>query len=448
MPSVLCAAADVHVEQVLLTVLIQLVVIILAARLFAGLFRCIKQPAAVGEIAAGIVLGPSVLGWLAPELTAQVFDPAVRPILQILSQLGLILLLFLVGLEFDFTHLRWHGKAALAISLTGIALPYALGLGLGWALYPHLEPGVNRMGFLLFMGIALSITALPVLARIMMELNITRTRLAAITIAAAAVNDACGWIILAAVASSVQAAFEPWRTVRMIATTVLFFLVLVFLVRPLLRRWVRSTLRRGDGELGLTGLAILLLILFLCAIATNLIGIFAIFGAFLLGAVLSAEQDLRVAVSRQLRNFVTAFFLPIFFTYTGLQTNIGTLVSPTQWLFCGLVCLMAIAGKFGGCGLAAWWGGLPAREAICVGAMMNTRGLMELVVINLGKSLGVITDSVYCMLVLMALLTNFMTTPVLLWFMRGTELEPYVQRSGFVAPRGVEAAQARQATSS
>lgn len=440
------------IEDLLLPVLVQLVVIILAARGFALLFRRLGQPSVVGEIAAGLVLGPSVLGWLLPGLSAAIFHPdlpGVAPeladlllnrIFSVLSQIGLIFLLFLIGLEFDFSHLRWNGKAAISISVAGIILPFALGLALVPLLLAHVEshpesPGpLPSAGFALFLGTALSITAIPILGRMLMELNVTRTRIGAIAISAAAVDDATGWILLAAVAGFVRAEFRPTGTLLMVAETVGFALAMIFLVKPLLVRWVRHVLRSGNGELGLNALVGLLALLFVSATVTNLIGIFAIFGAFFLGAVLSGEHEFRQAVGRRLRDLVTALFLPIFFTYTGLRTNVGTLGSAELWLLCGLVLAAAVVGKFGGCGLAAWISGFSPREAACIGVMMNTRALMELIVINVGYELRVIPPSVFCMLVLMALITTVMTTPILLRVMRGTELEQYIDRSGFLRP--------------
>lgn len=425
--------ASVAVESVLLRVLVQLAVIILAARLFAIVFRWLGQPAVVGEIAAGLALGPSLFGKLSPQASAAIFDPGVRPILNIISQLGLIFLLFLVGLEFDFRHLRLRGRASIAISAMGVILPFALGWLLAQWMHPYLELAVDQRGFALFMGTAMSITAIPVLARIMLELNITRTRIGAITITAAAVDDATGWILLATVSAMVQASFDPWESLRMVALTVVFAVLMLRVGRPILKRWIRAALRQGRGELSLNSLAILLVVVFLAAIATNLIGIFAVFGAFVVGAILSDEHEFREAVGRHLRDFVTAFFLPIFFTYTGLNTDIGTLETRAMWLFAAAVSLIAVLGKFGGCSLAAWFGGFRPREAACIGALMNTRGLMELIVINVGYELRVIPPSVYCMLVLMALLTTVMTTPALLRFMPGTELEPHVAASSFAA---------------
>lgn len=432
------------VEEMLLPVLFQLALIIVVARVFAVLFRRIGQPSVVGEIAAGLVLGPSLFGRLFPGAFAAIFHPDVPGmpfelsnallgwILTTLSQLGLVFLLFLIGLEFDFSHLRWHGKAALAISVAGVALPFGLGVGLAVWMHPLVAATVPALGFALFLGTALSITAIPVLGRIMLELHITRTRLGAITISAAAVDDAGGWMLLATVAAIVGANFDPVRILLMAAEVVAFSLVMVLLARPLLTRWVRLVMRRGDGEISVNSLAVLLAVLFTCSIATNLIGIFAIFGAFLLGAVLSGEAAFREAVNRRLRDFVTAFFLPIFFAYTGLRTNVGELGTWQLWGLCGLVSAAAVVGKFGGCGLAAWLSGFSPRESACIGALMNTRALMALIVINLGKDLGVIPDSVFCMLILMALLTTVMTTPAVLRLMWGTELEPFIRRSGFL----------------
>jgi Kef-type K+ transport system membrane component KefB len=394
----------------------------------------------VGEIAAGLLLGPSCFGLFFPRVSAAIFDPAVAPVFQVLSQLGLILLLFVVGLEFDFSHLRTDGKAALGISLTGIALPFALGLALAMVAHRHLELSqlgrpVPLLGFALFMGVAMSITAIPVLARIMMELNLTRTRIGAMTISAAAVDDACGWILLATISGIVEARFQVLRSLEMIVGTLGFFLLMLLVARPLLKAFVRLAMRRGRGELGLDSLAVILVLLLLSALATSLIGIFAIFGAFLLGTMLSDEVEFREVIHRHLRDFLTVFFLPIFFTYTGLRTDVGTLATWGHWLLLAGVLTAAIAGKLGGCTLAARLAGVRPREALAIGAMMNTRGLMELVVINVGRDLGVIPASVFCTLVLMALGTTVMTTPLLLRLVRGTELECHVRQSEFLARR-------------
>lgn len=437
-------------EQVLLPVLLQLILILLAARLFAAIFRRLGQPSVVGEIFAGLALGPSLLGRLAPDVMNFIFHPrlgsGVHPqladatlswILQTLSHLGLIFLLFLVGLEFDYSHLRVRGKAAAAISLAGIALPFGLGLAISQLMFPFIEPHpqasvpVPRVGFALFLGTALAITAIPVLARILLELNITRTRLGVLAISAAAIDDATGWILLAAVAAVVRGNFQPADTLVMVGETLAFAAAMLLIVRPLALRWARRALERGAGELSATDMALLLAMVLGASIITNLIGIFAVFGAFLLGATLSDNAELRAAVERQLKGFVSIFFMPIFFTFTGLRTDVGALETPMHWVLCGLVLLAAVLGKLGGCGLAARMTGLSNRESLCIGTLMNTRGLMELVVINVGYELQVIPRSVYCMLVIMALATTVMTTPLLIWLMPGTELQRSIQDSAF-----------------
>ncbi|VTT99915.1 sodium hydrogen exchanger : Sodium/hydrogen exchanger OS=Planctomyces limnophilus (strain ATCC 43296 / DSM 3776 / IFAM 1008 / 290) GN=Plim_2302 PE=4 SV=1: Na_H_Exchanger [Gemmataceae bacterium] len=404
----------------------------------------------VGEIVAGLLLGPSLLGWVAPDVSAWVFRPELpieRPIgdalipkiFTVIAQLGLIFLLFLVGLEFEGGHVRRHGRAAILISLAGISVPFALGAVLAPQIHPHLEPHpvagpVSKLGLTLFLGVALSITAMPVLGRIMMELGVTRTRLGAITITAAAVDDAIGWIMLATVAAVVTSDFDPLATLKMIGLTAAFVLGMVVVARPLLVRYFARSMARNGGRLAPNALAVLFVALFLAAVATNLIGIFAVFGAFLLGAVLSDQEELRTAAAAKLHDVVTGFFVPVFFTYTGLRTDITNLTGGAVWLICAAVIAAAVAGKFVGCGLAARLSGFTWREGGIIGAMMNARGLMALIAINLGYELGVVPRSLYAVLVLMALVTTMLTTPLLLRLRRGTEIEGPIARSGFLGP--------------
>ena len=431
-------------EELLLPVLVQLAVIIAVARVFGILARKVGQPSAVGEIVAGLLLGPSFFAKFFPEMAGLVFAPTLHgltpelshaflpKVFTVLSQLGLIFLLFLIGLEFEFGHLRELGRSALIISLAGMAVPFGLGYGLAYLMHLHLgDQAPPFFGFAMFLGVAMSITALPILGRMMMEWNVTRTRLGTLTISAAAADDAIGWILLTAVAAAVKAEFQWLATLKMMGLTLAFGLFMVYVARPVLKRWVRWSLAQNNGELSLNALAVLLVLLMLSALATNLIGIFAIFGAFLLGAILANEVEFVEAVGRRLRDLVTAFFLPIFFTYTGLRTDIGSLGGSAGWVMAGAVLLAAVVGKFGGCGLAAWLCGFRPREAAIIGVMMNTRALMELIVINIGRDLGVIPDSVFCMLVLMALITTLMTSPILMRLMPGTELESYIQQSDF-----------------
>jgi len=424
-----------EIEQRLLAILVQLGVIVLTARVFASLFRKLKQPAVIGEILAGVALGPSIFGLAFPELWSSIFIPTTTPlghevmtVLEIMSQIGLVLLLFIIGLEFDFTHLKTNLQKAFGISAAGILLPMTLGILLGFYLHPRTGAEVNRTGFVLFLGISMSITALPVLARMMQELRITRTRIGTITITAAAGDDAMGWILLAAISALITSSFHLLITVRMILLTIVYALFLIFVAGPILRAVLRKSLDQNHGQIEGMLLAVLLVLLFCSAIITSWIGIFAIFGAFLFGAILSPEQRIKQAASRTFQEFVTIFFLPIFFTYTGLRTNISLLENPDQWIVAGIVGLTAIVAKFGGCSLAARITGFNGKESLLIGTMMNTRGLMELIVLNVGFDLGVIPPELFTILVMMALLTTIMTLPLLYLFRKNTELQPCLEK--------------------
>jgi len=432
-------------EGALRPLLVQLVVIILAARAGAIVARWLRQPSVVGEIVAGLLLGPSALGAAAPGLSAAIFSGGatggeLEAALTGFSQIGLILLLFLVGIEFDFSHIRRQGRLAAAVSLAGILAPFTLGLGLAALMAPRLgslgaEAAIDTRAFALFLGTAMSITAIPILGRILIEMGMQHTPLGATVIASAACDDAVGWTLLAAVSAIAVGQFELANVAGMVVATLGMAAAMLFVVRPLLLP--RLERRVGaDGRLPLGMLSLTLAVMLVAAYATSRIGIFAIFGAFLLGAVLSGSPRVREAFASQLSDFVTVFFLPIFFTYTGLRTNIGSLGSLEAWGWCAAVLAVAVAGKWGGCGLAARLGGLPAGEAACVGVLMNTRALMELIVINVGMDLGVIPPAVYCMLVLMAITTTLMATPLATRLLRGSPYESRLVTRGFLRESG------------
>jgi Kef-type K+ transport system membrane component KefB len=311
----------------------------------------------------------------------------------------------------------------MSISMAGIILPFSLGFLLGRWMHATLHMSGSWLNLALFMAAAMSITAIPILGRIMVELNISRTRIGSLTISAAAADDASGWILLAVVTAIARSTLNPVKLGGMIVEVVAFAVCMVWGVRPLLKKWTARQMQGHQGKLSLGGLAILLIMILLAAIVTNLIGIFSIFGAFFFGALLYDQHEFRQAVQERLRDFVTVFFLPIFFTYTGLRTDIGTMGGAGLWFMCGLVLLTAFVGKFGGCWLAARFNGLPWREASMIGIMMNTRALMELIVINIGFELGVIPKSVFFMLVFMAVASTYVTTPVLRRLVRSSELE-------------------------
>lgn len=442
---------SVEIENVLLLLLLQVGLIIAAARILGAVARRLGQPEVIGEIVAGLLLGPSLFGWLAPQAQAALFDPTgvhgvpqglMPVIIKIISQLGLILLLFVIGLEFDFSHLVPSGPATAAISLAGIVLPMGLGAALAYWLYPRLVgergDGPSFGNFQLFLAVSMAITALPILGRLLVEWGAARTRVATIAISSAAMDDAMGWILLATIAAFVRAgqASEAWTTgVVMAIETLGLLALLVIVVRPLALRWVRSSLDAHGGEVSLMLLSGVLVFAFACAVLTSLIGIFAIFGAFLAGAILSGETRLATGIQSRMRHFVTAFFLPVFFAYTGTRTRIGSLAGMETAMMALMVLACAVAGKFIGCGLAARLSGFGWREAGCIGVLMNTRALMELIVINVGKDLGVVPDELFTMLVLMALATTVMTTPAILWLARGTDFEAPLRSTGWITSR-------------
>lgn len=425
-----------QVEQTLLAVLTQLIVILAAARAAGLLFRRLGQPQVCGEIAAGLILGPSLFGRLSPHLFHLLFEPGVSLVFSMFSQVGLILLLFLIGLEFDFSHVRSHGKKALSISLTGIVLPFGLGLATAHVLFPFVGEGMDERGFSLFLATAISITALPILGRILIEFNLHRTQLGALAVTAAAVDDAVGWIILAVVTAIVRSNFQLLRAGFMVLEVGAYGLFMIFVTRPLLLRWVRTMNLASAKKLSLTNFTILLVIVFGSAVMTNLIGIFSIFGGFIVGAILYDQVQFRAAITQRLKDFTTVFFLPLFFTYTGLRTDWGAMHGTQSWWLLGLVLMAAVVGKFGGCAVAARLTGFSVADSCSIGILMNTRALMELVAVNLGLDLGIIPKDVFFMLVMMAVITTFLTAPILRRLILSSDLEASFLRSDFMNERG------------
>ena len=393
--------------------LAQIVVVLLVTRAVAFLVTRVRQPAVVGEMAAGLLLGPSLLGLLAPSFSASLFPPASLVHLEFLSQIGLILFMFCIGAELDLGELRRRGRTAAIVSQTGIAVPFLLGAALALLLRPGLSPaGVSPGHFALFVGTAMSVTAFPVLARILAESNLLGTRIGTVAIACAAVDDVAAWCLLAGVVLLVRAPVGGVSLGWTFGGSVLFVVFMLAVVRPLLARlpWIG----RDRTALSPERLATLLLLAFGSAWVTERLGLHSVFGAFLMGCVLPRDRRLARALADRLQG-VVVLLLPLFFAQTGLRTSVRLLDRPWLWLVCVVIVAVAVIGKFGGAALAGRLTGLAWREAAALGVLMNTRGLMELVILNIGLDVGVITPTLFSMMVIMALVTTFMTTPILGW---------------------------------
>jgi Kef-type K+ transport system membrane component KefB len=393
----------------LIRLLVQMALIIAVTRGLGLVLRRIGQPLVIAEVIGGILLGPSFLGWLWPDAMATLFPAASMPALTLLSQLGLLLFMFLVGLELDPALLKGRARSSVIISQTSIVFPFVLGSALALWLYDlYATPGVSRLSFTLFLGIAMSITAFPVLARILTERNLFASKVGTLAITCAAVNDVTAWCVLAFVValSRAQALTQALWTLGL---AIVFVGGMFMLVRPLLRRLGAQHALR---EPSITLIAGSLLLMLVSSAITESIGIHALFGAFLMGTIFPRGR-LAEALMRRIETLTMVLLLPLFFAYSGLRTDIGLLAEPREWLMTGLIVLIATAGKFGGSTIAARASGLAWRESSAIGILMNTRGLMELVALNIGRELGVISPTMFTMLVLMALVTTFATSPAL-----------------------------------
>ena len=385
--------------------LVQLVVIVAASRAVGWVAARFGQPRAVGEITAGILLGPSLLGFLAPRLSAWLFPSATFPVLLAVSHLGLLFFMFLVGLHLDLGMLRASGRTALVTSPVSIVVPLGLGVAVAAHVGPRFAPEVSPLAFALFLGLALSVTAFPVLARILEEQGLTRTRIGVVAIACAAVDDVSAWCLLAGVTAYVRAATGGASFVRTVVLLAAFAAAALALLPPVLKKLVS-----GSPAACLPVAAVCLLT---CGAMTEAIGVHALFGAFLAGIAMPRRDDLRQGLEVSLEPVTSVVLLPLFFTSTGLRLDVGWLQGATAWTAFGLILLAAVGGKLVGSMLAARATGMDWREAAGLGVLLNTRGLVELVILGAGLELGVLTPPVYTMMVLMALVTTAMTTPVL-----------------------------------
>ncbi|HEV2397328.1 MAG TPA: cation:proton antiporter [Candidatus Sulfotelmatobacter sp.] len=391
---------------------LQLAVVLAVCRVAGWLFQRIHQPKVVGEMFAGIMLGPSLLGLIAPHFSAYLFPPASLGFLNALSQVGVIVFMFLVGLKINPGELKKQGHAAVLTSHVSITAPFVLAAFLALFLYPRLsDDSVHFLSFALFMGSAMSITAFPVLARILSERKMLSSRLGTVAIACAAVDDVTGWCILAYIVVLIRSEHSKTSIWMTIAGIVVFGLAMIHGVRRLLSGFER--VYRKKGALSENWLALMMLLVLASALITEYIGIHLLFGAFLMGAIMPKEAKFVRYVLDRFETITVTLLLPLFFAFTGLRTNIASVKGPEMWMYCLLIIFVATAGKLGGSTLASWLSGMPLREATGLGILMNTRGLMELVILNIGLDIGIISPALFSMMVMMALVTTFMTSPML-----------------------------------
>jgi Kef-type K+ transport system membrane component KefB len=394
------------------TLLLQICVVVGTARLFGWLFRILHQPQVIGEMVAGISLGPSLLGWIAPQPSSLLFPSESLGFLSAISQVGIVLFMFLIGLELNLSLLKKTGHTAVVTSITSIIAPFLLGFFV--ALYLHSELSGERVHiihFAIFMGAAMSVTAFPVLARILIERNLFHTRVGAIAIASAAVDDVMAWCFLAVSFLLVRGGGVVTQMLFTLISLLLFVGVMLFAIRPLLRKLESHYKEKRTISQGILTLIILLVLT--SALLTEWIGIHALFGAFLVGAIMPKGEEFVHELSSKFEDITIVLFLPIFFAFTGLKTTIGLLTDGNLWGYCLLIISIAIIGKLGGAMFASRATGLAWREAGAVGILLNTRGLVELIILNIGLDAGIISPTVFTIMVLMALVTTGITTPLL-----------------------------------
>jgi Kef-type K+ transport system membrane component KefB len=414
--------------------LAQIAAILLVSRALGLVARAFGQPLVIAEMIGGILLGPSLLGAAWPQGYATLFPASSMPVLQMLSQLGLVLFMFMVGLELDPTLLRGRQRASILISHTSIVFPFILGVGSAWLLRDsYKSASVELLPFALFLGIALSVTAFPVLARILSERGLMQSRVGAIAIACAAVDDVTAWCLLATVVAIAKASAMT-DALWTLGLSALFSGFMVLLARPLFQRLGQRLAKPSEPSSSVVVGVLLLLVI--SAGVTEAIGIHALFGAFLFGACLPKQGGFAKALAEKLESVAVLLLMPLFFAYSGIRTQIGLVSGVEEWAITLGFILVATLGKFGGSTIAARVTGIRWREASAIGVLMNTRGLMELIVLNVGLDLGVISPTIFTMLVIMALVTTIATTPVLHWVYPDSERARELEGSAATAPSG------------
>jgi Kef-type K+ transport system membrane component KefB len=418
-------------ETMLFLTLLQLIAMILAARLGNRLLRRLGQPGVIGEIVAGLLLGPSLFGHFFPGAAVFLFGAKPSEAIVVISQIGLVLLMFQIGMDFEFGHLarRRNRNAVIGVSAASVSIPFALGFIIGQVTQPVLAPGIDALTYSLFFGVGLAITAVPILGRILREFDLTRQEIGVVAISAAAINDVTGWVLLAGISAYAAARFSAGTVSWQIAGILGLGAVAWFVLRPLVNRLLAAC-PVHDREVPANLMMTVLCLIFAMGICTYFLGIFTIFGGFLAGLLFHQHKAFVEAWHRQVGRFVLVFFLPVFFTFTGLRTNVLGLAAGSDWMWLALVLAAAIGGKIVPVYLAGRFTGFDHKEAAILGSLMNTRALMELIVLNIGYDMGFIPQKVFTMLVIMAVVTTVMTGPL---------LRVLLPRAGYVIPAGVEA---------
>ncbi len=418
-------------EHLLFVTLLQLIVMIVAARAGNQFMRKLGQPGVIGEIIAGLLLGPSLFGHFFPDAATFLFGARPSDPIVVISQIGLVLLMFQIGMDFEFSHLarRRNRSATIGVATASIAVPLALGFVIGQATAPVLAPGMNAMVYSLFMSVGLAITAVPILGRILREFDLTRTEIGVVAISAAAINDVMGWVLLAGISAFAAAQFSPAHATWQLAGIAALGFGAWFILRPFVLRLLKAFPVQG-GEVPANLMMMVICLTFVMGICTYFLGIFTIFGGFLTGLLFHHDKVFVGAWRRQVGRFVLVFFLPVFFTFTGLRTNILGLAHASDWGWLALIVVVAIGGKILPVYLAGRLTGFSHDESTILGSLMNTRALMELIVINIGYDMGFIPQTVFTMLVIMAVGTTVMTGPL---------LHLFLPRAGYTVPRGIEA---------
>jgi Kef-type K+ transport system membrane component KefB len=418
-------------ENLLFLTLLQLIVMILAARLGNQLLRRLGQPGVIGEIVAGLLLGPSLFGHFFPHAATFVFGSTPSAPIVVISQIGLVLLMFQIGMDFEFAHLARprNRSATVGVAAASVSIPFALGFIIGQLTQPVLAPRIDALSYSLFFGVGLAITAVPILGRILREFDLTRKEIGVVAICAAAINDVTGWVLLAGISAYAAAKFSFTGISWQLAGIAALGAVSWFVLRPLVDRLLKASPAKED-EIPANLMMTVICLTFAMGICTYFLGIFTIFGGFLAGLLFHHDKAFVEAWRRQVGRFVLVFFLPVFFTFTGLRTNVLGLSSASDWMWLALVLAASIGGKVIPVYVAGRMTGFDHRESTILGTLMNTRALMELIVLNIGYDMGFIPQKVFTMLVIMAVTTTVMTGPL---------LRVLLPRAGYIIPAGVEA---------